>query len=170
MAGAGRVDFQVSDADRDLPFPAGSFDAVLCNDAINHFRDRRRVFQEWGRVLRAGGRCLFTDPVVVTGLVSNAELAARSSIGFFLFSVPGANEALLAGAGFEVEQVVDVTGGVVRTSRKWPEAREKRRGDLVRLESEAKYEAIQRFLESVHVLASEKRLSRLAYVGRRART
>jgi SAM-dependent methyltransferase len=164
----GKVEFLAADADSQLPFADQSFDAVLCNDAINHFRDRRQVLQEWGRVLRAGSRCLFTDPVVVTGLVSNEELAARSSIGFFLFSAPGANDALLRAAGFEVERAVDVTAGLVETSRRWREARAERRADLVALETDAKFEAIQKFLAAVHTLGVERRLSRFAYVGRRA--
>jgi SAM-dependent methyltransferase len=156
------------DADRPLPFPDGSFDFVLCNDAINHFRDRLGVLREWRRVLRAGGRCLFTDPVVITGLVSNAELAARSSIGFFLFSVPGANESWLQEAGFEVERVADRTDNVVEVSRRWHAAREKRRSAVVSIETEAKYEGIQRFLAAVHALAAERRLSRFVYIARRA--
>jgi hypothetical protein len=32
-------------------------------------------------ILKPGGRAIFTDPVVVTGPVTNEELAARSSIG-----------------------------------------------------------------------------------------
>jgi SAM-dependent methyltransferase len=162
-----QVEFLTADADGPLPFPDRSFDAVICNDAINHFRDRRRVFQEWRRVLKTGGRCLFTDPVVMTGLVSNAELAARSSIGYFVFSVPGANDALLRETGFGVERIADVTAGVVETSRRWRAAREEQRTALVGLETEATYEAIQQFLAVVHALAAERRLSRIAYVGRR---
>lgn len=164
---AAKVEFLTADADSRLPFPDHSFDAVLCNDAINHFQDRRQVLQDWSRVLRLGGRCLFTDPVVVTGLVSNAELAARSSIGFFLFSVPGANDALLRASGFEVERAVDVTAGLVETSRRWREARAERRADLVALETDAGFEAIQGFLAAVHALAVEGRLSRFAYLARR---
>ena len=163
---AGTVEFLTADADSGLPFPDRSFDAVLCNDAINHFRNRRQVLQEWSRVLRVDGRCLFTDPVVVTGLVSNEELAARSSIGFFLFSVPGANDALLRAAGFEVERTMDVTANLVETSRRWREARADRRADLAALETEATFEAIQKFLAAVHALAADGRLSRFAYVGR----
>jgi len=156
-----------SDADGPLPFPDKSFDFVLCNDAINHFQNRLKSLREWWRVLRVGGRCLYTDPVVLTGLVSNAELAARSSIGFFVFSSPGANELLLQEAGFHVEHVADKTDGVVEVSRKWREAREKRRATLVPLEAEAKFEGIQKFLAAVQQLAEERRLSRFVYIGKR---
>jgi ubiquinone/menaquinone biosynthesis C-methylase UbiE len=163
----GRLKFLTSDADAPLPFPDESFDFVLCNDAINHFKDRLGTLREWRRVLRVGGQCLFSDPVVVTGLVSNAELAARSSIGFFLFSIPGANDSLLQQAGFRVERVSDMTESVVQVSHRWRQARERRRAALVPLETEAKYEAIQRFLAAVHVLALERRLSRFVCIGRR---
>ena len=164
---AAQLEFLTANADERLPFPDASFDAVICNDAINHFRDRPAVLAEWRRVLRAGGRCLFTDPVVVTGLVSQAELEARSSIGFFLFSGVGANEALLQAAGFRLERTADLTDAVAQVSRRWRAAREKWRSQLIRLETEAGYEAVQRFLAAVHVLAFERRLSRIAYVGRR---
>ena len=162
---ASRVQFLTADADGPLPFPDQSFDVVICNDAINHFRDRRLVLLQWRRVLRPGGRCLFTDPVVMTGLVTNAELAARSSIGYFQFSVRGANDGLLREAGFNVERVTDVTAGVAETSRKWRAAREAQRPALIGLETEVNYTAIQEFLAVVHVLAAERRLSRIAYVG-----
>lgn len=164
---AARLEFLTANADERLPFPDASFDAVICNDAINHFRHRPAVLAEWRRVLRAGGRCLFTDPVVVTGLVSQAELEARSSIGFFVFSGVGANEAQLKAAGFQLERTADLTDAVAQVSRRWHAAREKWRPQLIQLETEAGYEAVQRFLAAVHVLASERRLSRIAYVGRR---
>lgn len=85
---APRVAFQQGDADEPLPFPDGTFDAVLCIDSANHFPHRLQVLREWHRVLRPRGKLLFTDPVVVTGLVSNEELAVRSSIGYFLFAPP----------------------------------------------------------------------------------
>src|SRR5215203_2384693 len=65
---SGRVNFQVADANAPLPF-----DALVCIDAMNHLPDRERVLREWRRVLRPGGRAVFTDPVVVTGPVTNDE-------------------------------------------------------------------------------------------------
>lgn len=74
--------FQHADAQLPLPHPDGSFDAITCIDAINHLADRPRVIAEWTRLLKPGGRMLFTDPIVVTGPLTNAEIAVRSSIGF----------------------------------------------------------------------------------------
>src|SRR5574342_69501 len=77
--------FQLVNVDQRLPFEDETFDGVMCVDSMNHFRDRLGYLQEWHRVLKTGKRALFTDPVVITGPVSNEELAARSNIGFFLF-------------------------------------------------------------------------------------
>jgi SAM-dependent methyltransferase len=46
-----------------------------------HLPDRGRLLGECRRVLRPGGRLLYTDPVVVTGRVSSEESATRSSMG-----------------------------------------------------------------------------------------
>ena len=91
-----RVQFRHADATGPLPFAADTFDALVCIDSMNHFPDRAAVLREWQRVLRPGGRALFTDPVVVTGPVTNDELARRSSIGLFVFVPPGVNEALIS--------------------------------------------------------------------------
>jgi ubiquinone/menaquinone biosynthesis C-methylase UbiE len=57
-----RVSFVQADAGETLPFGDGSFDAILCVDAINHLPDRSRVLGDWARLLRPGGRVVFTDP------------------------------------------------------------------------------------------------------------
>ncbi|HST07599.1 MAG TPA: methyltransferase domain-containing protein [Gemmatimonadaceae bacterium] len=162
-----RPQFMLADADRPLPFPDRSFDFVFCNDSINHFRDRLNVLRDWRRLLRPGGRCLYTDPVVVTGLVSNAELAARSSIGFFLFSAVGANDRVIAQSGMRLAQSVDVTEGLVLTSARWLDARRARREALTELEGEPTFEELQVFLGAVRTLGDERRLSRIAFVGQR---
>src|ERR1700732_2284100 len=82
---AERAEFRSTDATGPLPFPDASFDAITCIDAINHFPDRPRVIAEWARLLRPGGRLLFTDPITLTGALTNAEIEVRSSAGFSLF-------------------------------------------------------------------------------------
>jgi ubiquinone/menaquinone biosynthesis C-methylase UbiE len=163
------VELRVADASAPLPFPDASFDAVFCNDAINHLPDRARVLAEWHRVLRSGGRCLYTDPVVVTGCVTKDELALRGSIGFFLFTAPGVNEALLQAAGFRVVRVADATEAIAAISQRWHAAREKREPDLCALEGEARFAATQRFLAVVRELSSSRRLSRFCYLAEKMR-
>jgi len=160
-----RVSFQIADASRFLPFPDGSFDVVLCNDSINHLPDRAAVLRDWHRILRPGGRILFTDPIVITGQLSNEEIRVRSSIGFFLFTPIGCNERLIEQSGFSLLEVRDATEAVASVSRRWRAARDRRRDQLVALESEDKFEGLQRFLSAVDTLASQRRLSRYVYVA-----
>ena len=159
-----RVGFVVADANARLPFPDDAFDAVLCIDSMNHFPDRLGVLREWRRVLRTGRRALFTDPVVITGPVSNDELAARSSIGWFLFVPPGTNERLIEEAGLRLVLQEDVTDNAARVAGRWREARERHKRDLLRIEGDERFEGLQAFFATVHQLTSERRLSRLAYL------
>lgn len=162
-----RVSFQVADAARRLPFPDASFDAILCNDAINHLPGRLDVLRDWHRVLRPDGRLLFTDPIVVTGQLTNEEIRVRASIGFFLFTPVGCNERLLAESGFLEREVRDVTAAVASISKRWHDAREEQRAALLTLEGAAGFNGLQRFLEAVHTLAGERRLSRFRYLATR---
>ena len=164
----GQVSFQIADAGQPLPFEAASFDAVFCNDSINHLPGRENVLRDWHRVLRPGGRLLFTDPVVVTGPVTNQEIRDRSSIGFFLFTPAGCNERLLAASGFVVRDVRDLTAAVASIASRWRNARAERQDALVLLEGADGFSGVQRFLEAVHTLASERRLSRYMYLSTRA--
>jgi cyclopropane fatty-acyl-phospholipid synthase-like methyltransferase len=167
---ADRARFETVDASRPLPFDPASFDAVVSNDAMCHIGNRSAVLADWYRVLRPGGRVLFTDAMVVTGLVSHEELATRSSIGFYLFVPPGLNEALLAEAGFTVLEVRDVTDNAAEVAFRWMAARARHREALVAREGETNFDGLQRFLRCVHLLSRERRLSRQAYLAEKRRT
>jgi len=157
--------FRFADMDNELPFESDSFDAVICIDSMNHFRDRLGVLREWHRVLKAGRRILFTDPVVLTGPVSNEELAARSNIGFFLFVPLEVTERFIKEAGFSLLRREDVTGNIELTSGRWHAARQQRQLDLLQIEGEERFEGLQRFIAAVHKLTSERRLSRFVFVA-----
>ncbi len=160
--------FHRLDAATRMPFADQSFDAVICVDAVNHLPDRPRVLAEWHRLLRSGGRLVFTDPVVVTGPLTNDEIAIRSSIGFFLFVPSGADERMLEQAGFEIVHVTDRTENMAVTAERWRLAREARAPDLRRAEGNETFEDQQRFLEVTARLAAERRLSRYAFHAVRA--
>jgi ubiquinone/menaquinone biosynthesis C-methylase UbiE len=164
-----RTEFQSLDAGKYLPFAAGSFDAILSIDAMNHLENRGPLLAEWRRVLRPGGRFLFTDGVIVTGVLTRAEILARSnSMGHFLFTPAGAHEQLIDEAGFTDLQVEDVTDTITLVSKRWHEARAKRRDELLKQgETEADFANLQEMLAAAHTLAKEKRLSRFAYAARR---
>jgi SAM-dependent methyltransferase len=159
-----RVSFRVADANARLPFADDSFDALVCIDSMNHFLDRLNVFREWRRILRPGRRAVFTDPVVISGPVTNDELARRSSIGLFLFVPPGVNERLIGEAGLNLVQVEDVTANAALVSGRWHRARGAHAEALRELEGAERFEGLQQFFAAVERLTAERRLSRIAYL------
>ncbi len=161
------VHFQHGNASHPLPFEDQSFTAVICIDSINHLPGRLQVLKEWYRVLRPGGRLLFTNPIIVTGILSNEEIAIRSSIGYFLFTPLGEDERLIQEAGFALVGKLDVTENNAVVPKRWYDARARRRDELLKIEGEAEFEKTQRFLSVVHTLASERRLSRFAFLARK---
>jgi SAM-dependent methyltransferase len=159
--------FEQADASRLLPFDDASFDAVICIDAINHLPDRLRVLRDWYRLVAPGGRIFFTDPIVVSGLLTSEEIALRASIGLFVFSLPDENERLLRAAGFELTRCEDTTERVVLVARRWRDARARHRTELLQDEGAETFAGLQRFLAIVKTLAEERRLSRHAYLARK---
>jgi SAM-dependent methyltransferase len=140
---------------------------VISTDAMCHLPHRLLTLREWHRVTAPGGLIVYTDPTVVTGLVTDAEIAARSSVGVYVFSAESVNEQVLAQAGFELVRRDDLTQNMAAMAGRWHDARERFRDDLLADEGDATYEDIQRFLSSCHVLARERRLSRYAFLARR---
>jgi ubiquinone/menaquinone biosynthesis C-methylase UbiE len=155
--------FELCDVSKNLPFEAGMFDAVFSNDVLCHVAGRAQVFSEIFRVLKPGGRMLFSDALVVGGLLSHEEIATRSSIGFYYYSPPNENERLLGRAGFCKILAMDTTENAAQISKRWQHAREKRKEALAAAEGETNFEGLQRFLSCVHALTSERRLLRYLY-------
>jgi len=141
-----RAHFEAVDASKPLPFVGESFDVVVSNDAMCHIANRAEVLRDWFRVLRPGGRALFTDAMVVTGPVSHEEIATRSSIGFYIFVPPGANETMLRDAGFVVREVNDVTANAEAVAYRWHRARARHSQPLTAREGETNFAGLQRFL------------------------
>lgn len=162
---AERVRFLEHDAASTLPFPDRTFDAVYSNDAFCHIPNRLGLLRGCRRVLKPGARLLFSDALVVSGAITNAELAIRSSIGYYLFMPPGENERLLREAGFTLVNALDTTESAARISEKWRDARAKRRSELSKIEDETNFEGLQKFLSCVHSLTAERRLARFLYVA-----
>jgi SAM-dependent methyltransferase len=159
-----RVTFRLADATARLPFDDNTFDGLLCIDAMNHLPNRLEVFREWHRILRPKRRAVFTDPVLITGPVTNDELALRSLVGVFLFVPPGANEQFISDAGFNLVQQEDVSENAAQVSKRWHDARLRYRDELLQIEGAERFEGLQKFLASVHRLTSERRLSRIVYM------
>lgn len=159
--------FVQADASHPLPFEDEGFDAIVCIDAINHLPDRDRVLADWARLLRPGGRLVFTDPVIITGILDSDELAIRTSIGYFLFVPQGENERLLIAAGLNVLAVEDTTSDLAVVARRRCDARIDRAQALRGIEGDEAFEGRQRFFDMVARLARERRLGRFAYLAER---
>lgn len=162
-----KATFVRADAGERLPFEDETFDAVLSIDAMCHLPNRLGVLEEWRRVTRPGARVLFTDPTIITGPVTGGEIADRSAIGVYVFSIASMNEELLGEAGFDLLRREDLTENMARVAGRWRDAREQLSDELAADEGAATFEGVQRFLGAAHVLARERRLSRYAYLARR---
>lgn len=162
------ADFRVVDADKELPFPDAQFDAIVCIDAINHLPERAQVLADWARLLKPGGRLLFTDPIVVTGPLTQEEIAIRSSSGFYLFVPIGYDEQLIAESGLRLIISEDRSSNMAEIAERRKTARASRCSDLRRIEGHAVYENQQRFLSVAAQLARNGKLSRFVYVAENA--
>lgn len=161
------VALRTGDFNELLPFADNSFCAVVAFDVILHARDRREVFREIGRVLKPGGRFLFTDAAVLTGAISNESVRLRSSQGFTQIVSPGFNERLLTEVGLRVAVTEDRTASVVTAAKGRLLARHRHRAELVCIESASQFDTYQQYLEEVVKLASDASLSRIMYLCER---
>ncbi len=156
--------FEQSDASHVLAYPDNTFDAALSNDAMCHIAGRLAVLKELRRVLKPGGKFLYSDALVISGMVSNDELATRGSIGYYLFVPSGENEKLIEAAGLRLLRAVDATEQAASISKRWHDARNNRKVKLIEVEGETNFLGLQRFLWCVYTLTSERRLSRIIYL------
>lgn len=161
----GLITLQEADLNERLPFPSGSFDAVISLDAILHLRDRLWVFQEVARVLIPPGKFLFTDAGVITGPVSDEEIRWRALHGYTQFVPPGFNEKALELAGFRLNDRHDRTANLLKTATGRLTARLAHRADLEQVEGRDSCERQQRYLETVIALSQRGALSRISYLA-----
>ncbi len=113
------VEFRDGDAEA-LPFPNGSFDAVVMNFGLLHFGSPEQAFIEAHRVLRTSGQFAFTvwckpEVAVGFGIVLDAVQAhGQMNVPlppgppFFRFSDPGECLQALLKAGFSMPEVVHI--------------------------------------------------------------
>jgi len=93
-----RVSFETASA-LDLPFEAGSFDAVLLQHVAMNIADRARLYGEIRRVLKSGGHFATYDVVAADGAPHYPLPWARTPATSFLLTDAVTREAIEA-AGF----------------------------------------------------------------------
>jgi SAM-dependent methyltransferase len=154
-----------ADLNEPLPFEAGSFDAAMSLDVVPHLRDRLTLFREVARLLRPGGRFLFTDAAVVTGSVSNEEVHKRSGHGYTQFVAPGWNERLLESAGLRLIETENRTRSTLKNASGRLSAMQAHRAELERVSTAADFESRQNYLHTVVELSQRGALSRVMYLA-----
>jgi SAM-dependent methyltransferase len=55
------IDYATGDG-HDMPFKGATFGHTLCYDTLHHMHDYGKVFSEFSRVLKRGGRAIFVEP------------------------------------------------------------------------------------------------------------
>lgn len=162
-----RASFKQCDVSKPLPFPDASFDAAFANDVLCHIPGRPALLAEAFRLLKPSARLLFSDALIIGGVVSHKEIATRSSIGYYLFSPPGYNERLIQDAGFHLLEAADTTQNAAAIAQRWRDARDQHREALSSIEGITTFDGLQQFLSCVHTLSSERRLLRYLYLAQK---
>jgi sarcosine/dimethylglycine N-methyltransferase len=103
------VSYQTADL-LTLPFPDSSFDVVWTQHVVMNISDRERVYREFRRVVKPGGKLAFYD-VLATDAKPDLHFPvpwAESSETSFLFT-QDETSSVLANAGFTISAWNDVT-------------------------------------------------------------
>jgi SAM-dependent methyltransferase len=154
-----------ADLNESLPLHPGSFDAAIAIDVVLHLRDRFKFFREVARVLRPGGRFLFTDAGVVTGAVSNEDVRNRSPRGYSQFVPPGWNERLLESAGLRLLETEDRTESVLSYATNKLAAMQKYRAELEKVSGADDFGCEQNYLKTAAGLSRSRTVSRIMYLA-----
>ncbi len=70
------IECKKADINAGLPIEDGHADFVICQEGIEHFNDQLKMFSEFSRVLKIGGKLIITTPSI-------SNLAAKLSYSLF---------------------------------------------------------------------------------------
>jgi hypothetical protein len=101
----------------------------------------------------------------VTGPLTNAEIAVRSSSGLYLFVPHGYDDRIITQCGLRVVVCEDRTSNMAEIAERRRNARESRNSALRRIEGHAVYEKQRQFFSVAAQVARDGRLSRFVYVA-----
>lgn len=115
-----RIEFISADA-YTLPFGKGSVDKVLALESIFHLNDREQFFREVKRVLKPGGKLIFTDFIPIQLLQPVTKVISENSSLSSFFGSINANcseydyQQIADKIGFISEGKVDITSNTLPT-------------------------------------------------------
>lgn len=114
-----RTHFQVADYHR-LPFPDDSFDGLYTMETFVHSADPKAALAEFGRVLKPGGKLVMFEysrtPDAEVSAAANAAMQRvcdEAAMPAWLVLYHGVLDEMLADAGFDVRESVDVTANMM---------------------------------------------------------
>ena len=84
-----------------LPFPDAQFDSVLCTAVIEHIPEPELAVREAFRVLRPGGRAIYSIP-----FIWHIHEEPQDYFRFSRYAI----ERIFSNAGFEIEKVLALSG------------------------------------------------------------
>jgi hypothetical protein len=125
------------------------------------------LFREVARLLRKGGRFLFTDAGVLTGSISSEQVRERSVHGYIQFAAPGWNESLIRSAGFRLVETENRTANLLKNARGRLAAMRTHRLELEQVLSPSGFTTQERYLETVVELSVTGSVSRVMYLAER---
>lgn len=158
--------FIKADVRNTLPFDSAYFDAILFLEGVIYFSEPERVsiLKECSRILKPNGKLIYTDPCVVSSILSDNELASRSVFGGYYFSPVGAQENLFEQSGFKLIKAEDITEiNCEAVHKRWWASRKKNKTALKKLELADEFECINDFVENCsHLYDGEKNQRKLS--------
>ena len=160
---AQEIEFHEVDGNQPISFSENTFDLIVSFDVVLHLQKREPVFAEWRRILKPGGKLLFTDAGIITGPVTNQDINLRSINGYTQFVPKDFNQRVLEEAGFELVDTEDQSAGPVANASGRIKTGLKYRKELLELVGQQRFEQEQQYLEAVVALYERKALSRFAY-------
>lgn len=109
-AGVRNVRFELGRAEQ-LPFPDGSFDAVVTRLTLHHFPDPQQAVEEMARVMRSGGRLVVAD-------VMSSEIAEEAALHNALEILRDPSHARMLPAS-ELRRLIGAAGLRVTSTSTW---------------------------------------------------
>ncbi len=115
-----------------LPFRTGAFDAVSHSDVLCCLSLKRAALESSRRVVRAGGRTVFTVISIPPGL-SSTDHARALAAGPPFIDAEEAYPAVIEETGWEITDHLDLTGAFLESSRRMLDEEETHADELGRL-------------------------------------